>query len=79
MKIRVEVMPKAAVLDPQGKAIARALMQLGFDGVDDARQGKVIEITLAHDDRARAEKDAKAMAEKLLANGVVEDFRVVVL
>ena len=80
MKLRVTVMPKDGVLDPQGKAIARALAGLGFAGVgEDIRTGKVIELELAETDRARAEAQAQEMARKLLANTVIERFTVEVV
>ena len=68
IKARVTVTLKNGVLDPQGKAIEGALGTLGFSGVGHVRQGKVFDIELDHDDRARAETELKAMAEKLLAN-----------
>jgi phosphoribosylformylglycinamidine synthase PurS subunit len=76
MKARVYVMPKAGVLDPQGKAIGHALEGLGFGGVNDVRAGKVIELDLAESDPARAKAAAEEMARKLLANTVIESFRV---
>ena len=76
MKILVFVMPKTGVLDPQGKAIGHALHSLGFEGVDEVRAGKVIELDLAETDPARARDAAEAMARKLLANTVIESFRV---
>ena len=76
MKARVYVMPKAGVLDPQGKAIGHALEGLGFAGVQDVRAGKVIELDLAETDAARAKAVAEEMARKLLANSVLESFRV---
>ena len=76
MKVLVTVMPKAGVLDPQGKAIGRALAGLGFDGVGEVRTGKVIELELAETDAARAKQAAEEMARKLLANTVIESFRV---
>ena len=76
MKVLVTVMPKAGVLDPQGKAIGHALAGLGFDGVGEVRAGKVIELELAETDAARAKQAAEAMARKLLANTVIESFRV---
>ena len=69
-------MLKAGVLDPQGDAVRHALGALGFQGVEAVRQGKVIELDLAHEDRARAEADVKAMCDKLLANTVIESYRV---
>jgi len=79
MKARVTVMLKAGVLDPQGEAVRHALGTLGFSGVNGVRQGKVIELDLAHDDRAAAEADVRAMCEKLLANTVIEGYRVEVV
>ena len=76
MKARVYVMPKAGVLDPQGKAISHALEGLGFAGVNDVRAGKVIELDLAETDPARAKAAAEDMARRLLANTVIESFRV---
>ncbi|MDD3370340.1 MAG: phosphoribosylformylglycinamidine synthase subunit PurS [Alphaproteobacteria bacterium] len=79
MKIRVDVMLKSGVLDPQGKAIGHALTNLGFEGVQDVRAGKVIEIEVAETDKDKAIENAKKMAEKLLANLVIEDFKVSVI
>lgn len=76
MKATVTVMLKNGVLDPQGKAIAHALGTLGFGGVNDVRAGKVIEIDLAETDAGKAQAQAEDMARKLLANGVIESFRV---
>ena len=79
MKVRVDVMLKEGVLDPQGKAISHALATLGFKGVQDVRQGKVIELDIAETSAEKAKETAKSMAEKLLANQVIEDYRVSVL
>lgn len=79
MKARVTVMLKNGVLDPQGEAVRHALGTLGFGGVDAVRQGKVIELDLAETDRAKAETAVKAMCEKLLANTVIESYRVEIL
>ena len=76
MKATVTVMLKHGVLDPQGKAIGHALGTLGFDGVTDVRAGKVIELDLAEADPVRARAQAEEMARKLLANTVIESFRV---
>ena len=76
MKARVTVMLKTGVLDPQGEAVRHALGSLGFQGVNGVRQGKVIELDLAETDAAKAEADVKAMCEKLLANTVIESYRV---
>jgi phosphoribosylformylglycinamidine synthase subunit PurS len=76
MKARVTVSLKEGVLDPQGEAIRHSLGALGFQGVNGVRQGKVIELDLAETDRATAEAQAQAMCEKLLANTVIESYRV---
>jgi phosphoribosylformylglycinamidine synthase len=76
MKARVQVMLKDGVLDPQGEAVRHALGQLGFDGVEGVRQGKVIELELAETDRAAAHAQVTEMCEKLLANTVIESYTV---
>lgn len=76
MKVVVTVMLKDGVLDPQGKAIGHALGNLGFTGVGEVRAGKVIELELAETDSAKARDAGDAMARKLLANGVIERYRV---
>lgn len=76
MKARVFVTLKNGVLDPQGAAVKHALGSLGFDGVDAVRQGKVIELDLHETDAAKAEASVKEMCEKLLANTVIEDYRI---
>ncbi|HET7333930.1 MAG TPA: phosphoribosylformylglycinamidine synthase subunit PurS [Rhizomicrobium sp.] len=76
MKARVFVTLKTGVLDPQGKAIGRALQGLGFYGVGEVRQGKLIDIELAENDEAKARADLTAMCEKLLANTVIEKYEI---
>lgn len=76
MKLRVTVMPKNGVLDPQGKAIQQALGGLGFTGVEDVRAGKVIILDVAETDAAAARATGEEMARKLLANTVIESFTV---
>ena len=76
VKARVEVTLKRGVLDPQGEAVRHALGSLGFDGVEGVRVGKVIELELVARDRAAAEAEVRRMCEKLLANTVIEDYRV---
>ncbi|WP_420348961.1 phosphoribosylformylglycinamidine synthase subunit PurS [Pelagibius sp.] len=76
MKARVHVTLKNGVLDPQGKAIEQALGALGFNGVEDVRQGKVIEFSLAERDPAKARADVEAMCQKLLANTVIENYAI---
>ena len=78
MKVFVTVMLKSGVLDPQGKAIAHALGTLGFTGVKDVRAGKLLEIELSETDPEKARAAAEEMARKLLANTVIESFKVVV-
>ncbi|MES2495137.1 MAG: phosphoribosylformylglycinamidine synthase subunit PurS [Pseudomonadota bacterium] len=73
MKTRVYVTLKGGVLDPQGKAIHNALGSLGFTGVNDVRAGKLIE--LDHDDGV-TDADIEAMCKKLLANTVIENFKI---
>ena len=75
-KAVVTVMLKPGVLDPQGKAIGHALGTLGFSGVGEVRAGKVIELELTETDPAKARAQAEEMARKLLANTVIESFRV---
>jgi phosphoribosylformylglycinamidine synthase len=73
MKAIIHVNLKKAILDPQGKAIASALKSMGFSEVEEARQGKVIEISLnGKTDEARL----KEMCDRLLANPVIEDYKV---
>ena len=80
MKARVTVTLKSGVLDPQGKAIEGALRSLGVDGVTSVRQGKIFDIEIeGASDRARAEALLKDAADKLLANTVVENYKVDVL
>jgi phosphoribosylformylglycinamidine synthase len=79
MKARVTVTLKNGVLDPQGKAIEGALKSFGLEGVDSVRQGKVFDIELPLTDKAEAEALLKAAAEKLLANTVVENYRIEII
>jgi phosphoribosylformylglycinamidine synthase len=76
MQARVFVTLKNGVLDPQGKAIEQALHGLGHDGVEKVRQGKMFEIELADTDPASAEQRLKVMCERLLANTVIENYRI---
>ena len=79
MKARVTVTLKSGILDPQGKAIEGALKSLGISGVASVRQGKVFDIELDGGDKPAAEAALKAAAEKLLANMVIENYRVELL
>jgi phosphoribosylformylglycinamidine synthase len=76
MKARIHVRLKPGVLDPQGKAIGNALKSLGFGGVDEVRQGKLIELDLADTDPAAARTRVEAMCQQLLANPVIEDYAI---
>ena len=76
MKARITVTLKSGVLDPQGKAIEGALAALGFSGVAGVRQGKVFDIDIGETDKTRAEAALKGMAEKLLANMVIENYHI---
>jgi phosphoribosylformylglycinamidine synthase PurS subunit len=79
MKARVTVTLKTGILDPQGKAIEGALRSLGVEGIAAVRQGKVFDIELEGADPAQAEAVLKQAADKLLANTVIENYRVEVL
>lgn len=76
MKARVEVAFREGVLDPEAVAIGRALASLGFDGVRDVRKVKVIELDLDAQDQASAESQIRMMCERLLANPVIETYRI---
>jgi phosphoribosylformylglycinamidine synthase len=76
VKVRVLVTPKPGVLDPEGRAIHRALQELGFAAVHDVRAGKVILLELDADDPVRARSLAREMCEKLLANPVIERYGI---
>jgi phosphoribosylformylglycinamidine synthase PurS subunit len=76
MKARVTVTLKSSILDPQGKAIEGALKSLGIAGVNSVRQGKVFDVELDAGDRAAAESLLKDAADRLLANTVIESYRI---
>lgn len=76
MKAKVHVTLKRGVLDPQGKAIEHALHTLGFQGVENVRAGKVIELDLAAGDETSARAEVEAMCKSLLANTVIEDYAI---
>ena len=79
MRAHIHVTLKNGVLDPQGKAVEHALESLGFDGVDNVRQGKFIELNLTETDPDKAEAKANDMCEKLLANTVIENYSVKII
>lgn len=76
MKARVHITLKSGVLDPQGKAVRNALTSLGFDGIDDVRQGKYLELDLTESDAERARAAVESMCARLLANTVIEDYQI---
>jgi phosphoribosylformylglycinamidine synthase subunit PurS len=79
MKARVTVTLKPSILDPQGKAIEGALKSLGIAGVTSVRQGKVFDVEVDGSDRAAVEASLKDAADRLLANTVIENYRIEVL
>lgn len=76
MKATVKITLKYGVLDPQGKAIEKSLGQLGFSGINEVRQGKLIELDIDADTPEAAEKQITEMCEKLLANTVIENYDI---
>jgi len=79
VKVRVHVTLKRGILDPQGQAVAHALQGLGFKGVNDVRQGKLIELDLSAASAEEAKSQAEAMCRELLANPVTEGYQIEVL
>jgi len=79
MKVRVHVMPKDGLLDPQGEAINIALVNMGFAEVKNVKQGKVIELELEEEDKIVVKNRVEEMCQKLLANSVIESSQVEVI
>ena len=77
MKIKVIVTLKSGVLDPQGKAIQQTLNGMGFANVEDVRQGKYFDIDIDENDEQKAKLSAEEICKKLLANQVIEDFKII--
>ena len=77
MKVKVIVTLKSGVLDPQGKAIQQTLNGMGFSNVKDIRQGKYFDIDIDESDDQKAKKSAEEICKKLLANQVIEDFKII--
>ncbi len=77
MKIKIIVTLKKGVLDPQGKAIQQTLNGMNFDKVSDVRQGKFFEIEVKENDESKAKSSVDDMCKKLLANLVIEDYKIV--
>ena len=76
MQVKVYITPKWGVLDPQGRAIEHSLKSLGFDNVGQVRMGKYIELDVAAESSVQASSEARRMCEQLLANSVIEDYRI---
>ncbi len=77
MKVKVIVTLKSGVLDPQGKAIQQTLNGMGFANVKDVRQGKYFDINIDESDEQKAKQSAEEICKKLLANQVIEDFKII--
>ena len=77
MKISVVITLKKDVLDPQGKVIHQTLDGMGFEGINEVRQGKYFEIDTNESDKKKAEEKVEVMCKKLLANLVIEDFKII--
>ncbi len=77
MKIKIIVTLKKSVLDPQGTVIQQALNGMGFNDVNEVRQGKFFEINIDEKDQSKAEEKADEMCKKLLANLVIEDYKII--
>ena len=77
MKVKVIVTLKSGVLDPQGKAIQQTLNGMGFEKVKDVRQGKYFDIDIDENDEQKAKLSAEEICKKLLANQVIEDFKII--
>ena len=77
MKISVIITLKKDVLDPQGKVIHQTLDGMGFEGINEVRQGKYFEIDTSESDKEKAEEKVEEMCKKLLANLVIEDFKII--
>ena len=77
MKISVIVTLKTDVLDPQGRTIKKALEDMSFKNINDIRQGKYFEIDINEKDKKKAEEQVENMCKKLLANLVIEDYRII--
>ena len=77
MKIKIIITLKESVLDPQGKVVQQALNGMGFKNVNEVRQGKFFEINIDENDQKKAEEKADEMCKKLLANLVIEDYKII--
>jgi phosphoribosylformylglycinamidine synthase PurS subunit len=77
MIISVIITLKKNVLDPQGKIIHQTLSGMGFDGINEVRQGKYFEIDTKENDKKKAEEEVQEICKKLLANLVIEDYKII--
>ena len=77
MKVKIIVTLKSGVLDPQGKVIKQTLNGMGFNNIKEVRQGKYFDIEVNEKDEAKAKSQVKEMCKKLLANLVIEDFKII--
>ena len=77
MKVSVVITLKKDVLDPQGKVIHQALNNMGFEDINEIRQGKYFEIGLNEEDKSKAEKKIEDMCKRLLANLVIENYKII--
>ena len=77
MKIKIIVTLKKSVLDPQGTVVQQALNGMGFKNVNEVRQGKFFEINMDEKDQKKAEEKVEEMCKKLLANLVIEDYKII--
>jgi|TARA_Y100000590_G_scaffold129201_1_gene147695 phosphoribosylformylglycinamidine synthase, purS protein len=77
MKVKILVTLKAGVLDPQGKAIQQTLNAMGFNNLKEVRQGKYFDIEINENNESKAKSMAEDMCKKLLANLVIEDFKII--
>jgi phosphoribosylformylglycinamidine synthase len=75
-RARVYITLKEGILDPQGKTVLRALKSLGYDEVEDLRVGKYMELELSGDDKSKLEERLGEMSEQLLANPIIENYRM---
>jgi phosphoribosylformylglycinamidine synthase len=74
LKVKVKIVLKAGILDPQGKAVMHAINDLKYEGVEDVRIGKYVELTFNNNDRNFVEREAREICNKLLSNPVMENF-----
>ncbi len=77
MKVKVIVTLKNGVLDPQGKAILQTLNGMSFSNIEDVRQGKFFEISMKESDETKAKAQVEEICKKLLANLVIEDYKII--